>query len=109
MAPPPGGVGETITLTFPPNMRGAKDAKIEVLENGKDAVDGWTSDPEHPASAMFKDNMNTICFIAKTVMKEQASYTVRVTATVGGKPFAHQWSFKTGNADFGFGPPRPRR
>lgn len=95
VSPPAGGVSQTVTLTFPPGQR-PKGSKVTVTESGGGKVDGWVSTPEKPAAKMFRDNMNTICFIGKAPFKSNTTYQARVEATVSGKPFVKEWRFTTG-------------
>jgi uncharacterized protein YkwD len=94
-APPSGGVSQTVTLTFPRTQR-PKGAKVTVTESGGGTVNGWVSTPEKPAARMFRDNMNTVCFIGKAPFKSNTTYRVKVEATVRGKPFVKEWQFTTG-------------
>src|SRR6185369_1260201 len=77
--PPAGGVGQPVTLTFP-DRTAIKNAKITLKETGGADVEGYMSDPEHPATEMFRDNMDSIVFIAKSPLKTGTQYQVKVTA-----------------------------
>src|SRR5262249_46789326 len=90
---PKGGVGQPVTLTFAPHEK-VKDGKIVITEGGKE-IDGWLSAPDKPAVAMFGDNLQTICFIAKAPFKHKTQYAVKATANVDGKPFEKTWKFTT--------------
>ncbi len=107
--PPQGGVGQTITLTFPPRER-PKDGKLTLTDPSGKSPEGWTSTPEKPAASMFRTNMNTICFIAKQPLESNTKYKVKVEATVNGKPYLKEWSFTTGeNTRRGWGGRKRRR
>lgn len=107
-SPPQGGVGQTITLTFPHGQK-CSDGSLTVKDASGAAVDGWQSTPAKPANGMFKDNMNTLCFIAKQPFKESTAYTIEAKATVGGKPFEKTWRFTTGQMESRYGQPVPER
>lgn len=97
--PPKGGVGQTVTVTFPRRTK-VVEAKI-ALKEGEKAVEAWVTSPEKPAPAgksMFRTNMDTICLIPKHPLKPRTVYTVEVSAKVNGKPFARRWRFTTGEA-----------
>jgi len=98
---PQGGVGETVTLTFPTHDK-VIGGKITLTEGGKE-VDAWTSAPDKPANAMFADNMNSLCLIGKVPLKGNTEYTVKVDATVNGQAFTKTWKFTTGEAYRGYG------
>ena len=93
---PSGGVGETVTITFP-NGQKVKNGALTLHEGGISgpSVESWVSTPEKPADKMFGDNMNTICLIAKTPLKSGTVYTAEATADVDGKPFKKEWTFTT--------------
>lgn len=95
--PPEGGVGQPVTLTFAPHEK-VKNGKL-VLSEGSTEVDGWLSAPDKPAVAMFGDNCQTICFIAKQPLKAKTAYSVKVTAEVNGKPFEKSWKFTTSESN----------
>jgi len=102
---PQGGVGQTVTLTFPGGQR-LKGGVITLKEGSASgtAVDAWTSAPDKPApggAGMFGDNMNSMCLIAKAPLKPETRYFAEVTGDLNGKPFTHTWSFKTGQGGFG--------
>lgn len=91
---PKGGVGQPVTLTFAPSDK-VKDGKITLTDAANKEVDGWVSAPDKPAVAMFGDNLQTICFIAKQPFKHKTPYTVKVTANVNGQAFEKTWKFTT--------------
>jgi len=91
---PKGGVGQPVTLTFAPHLK-VKDGKIAITDAANTEIDGWVSAPDKPAVAMFGDNLQTICFIAKQPFKHKTQYTVKATATVNGQPFEKTWKFTT--------------
>jgi hypothetical protein len=92
---PKTGVGQPITLTFALHEK-VKDGTIVIKEGAAD-VDGWVSAPDKPATSMFGDNLQTICFIAKQPLKSKTAYTAKATATVNGKPYELTWHFTTGS------------
>jgi len=91
---PKGGVGQPVTLTFPPKQI-IKDAKMVLNAEGDGEVEGWVSSPTAPAVAMFSDNLNTVCFIAKQPLKANSGYTATVTGTMNGQAYEKIWKFKT--------------
>jgi hypothetical protein len=93
---PPGGVGETVTITFP-NGQKVKNGTLTLHEGNSTGpiVDAWVSTPEKPADKMFSDNMNTICLIAKQPLKRGTVYSAEATAEVDGKVFKKEWTFTT--------------
>lgn len=95
--PPEGGVGQPVTLTFSPRDK-VKDGKL-TLNDGTADVEGWLSAPDKPAVAMFGNNCQTICFIAKQPLKSKTAYTVKVTASVNGQPFEKSWRFTTSDSN----------
>ena len=114
-APPPGGVGFPITLTFPsykatktfslrveggPDTDMPKDVVSELHEDGNGAaIECWVSDPQHPAQpAVFGDNLASVTITPKEPLKPDTVYSVTVTCTWRGKPFKKQWRFSTGAA-----------
>jgi hypothetical protein len=92
--PPKGGVGQPVTLTFPPHEK-VKEGKIVITDPSGKEVDGWLSAPDKPAVSMFGDNLQTICLIAKQPFKHKTQYTAKATANVDGKPFEKTWKFTT--------------
>ncbi len=99
---PSGGVGETVTITFP-NGQKVKNGALTLHEGSLSgaAVDAWVSTPEKPADKMFGDNMNTICLIAKTPLKPGTIYVAEATADIDGKPFKKEWTFTTSKSRSG--------
>lgn len=91
--PPAGGVGQPVTLTFAPREK-VKDGAMTLTE-GTTNVEGWLSAPDKPAVAMFGNNCQTICFIAKQPLKPSTAYTVKATANVNGQAFEKTWKFTT--------------
>ena len=107
---PKGGVGQTVTLTFPSGKK-VKNGTIVLHEGGASgpSPDAWVSAPDKPAAGgagMFPNNMNSICLIAKAPLKTGTLYVAEATAEVDGRPFKQTWSFTT---DKGGGPRPPRR
>lgn len=83
--------GFPITLRFPEKMR-VRDVKAE-LKLDKDEVPFWLTSPEKPVSEDHQHN--TVCLIARRPFKPESHYTVKITASLDGKPFEKSWSFRT--------------
>jgi hypothetical protein len=60
--------------------------------DGKD-VEFWLSTPEKPADARYQ--RNSICLIAKEPFKPSTTYTVGMSASLGGKRWQKSWTFTT--------------
>jgi uncharacterized protein YkwD len=93
--PPAGGVGQTVTLTFPRSLKFTEGTITLADQSGK-AVDAWTSSPLDPVSKdMFGDNLGTLCLIPKAPLRVSTTYIVKAEAVVGGKKVSKTWQFTT--------------
>ncbi|MCW8133876.1 MAG: hypothetical protein KIS92_26245 [Planctomycetota bacterium] len=96
--PPEGGVGQPVTLTFAPRVK-VTNGKMAITDASGAEVEGWLSAPDKPAVAMFGNNCQTICFIAKQPFKAKTTYTVKATAEVNGASFEKSWKFTTSDSN----------
>ncbi|MBI1916609.1 MAG: hypothetical protein HYS12_18025 [Planctomycetes bacterium] len=87
--------GFPITVTFAPRSAivGAEGRLLD--EKGRE-VPVWFSSPEKPANPKYRQHQGTsLCLIAKDVLEPGATYTVRASAQVNGKPWSRSWRFTT--------------
>ncbi len=91
--------GYPITVTFPSGARVA-DARGWLEEEAGDDVPVWLSSPAQPANEAFaRSQQNTVCLIAKEMLRPGTRYAVCVEATANGKGWARTWTFATQPAD----------
>jgi uncharacterized protein YkwD len=88
-------VGYPITVTFPPGAP-VKDVTATLKDDSGREVEVWLSSPERPANPNYPAHQrNTVCLIAKDLLRPNTTYTVAVSAEVGGQPWKQTWEFTT--------------
>jgi uncharacterized protein YkwD len=90
--------GYPITVIFPPSAR-VHDARGWLEDEAGQDVPVWLSSPARPANDRFARNQqNTVCLIAREMLRPGTRYAVYVEASVDGKGWARAWTFATGAA-----------
>lgn len=83
--------GNPITLTFYGGIPSKVSAKLLL---GDREVDCFLSAPEAPSNPA-SPYPNTICLMPKAALRSKATYTVKISCEMAGRPFAKEWSFTT--------------
>jgi hypothetical protein len=87
-----GKAGYPVTASFAEGTP-VKEVSASLKADGRE-VEVWLSTPEKPADERYQ--RNTVCLMARDVLKPETAYTVTVTGKVGGKAWTKTWSFTTG-------------
>jgi hypothetical protein len=88
---PDGQAGYTISVTFEPGTP-VKHATYS-LKKDKTEVACWWASPEKPSDKRFQ--RNSIWIMSKDPLEAGTTYTVTVSAKVGGKNWTKSWTFTT--------------
>jgi uncharacterized protein YkwD len=84
--------GFPITVTFPPNSQ-VTAGSIELRDDKGTAIEGWLWTPEKPVRP--NRQRNTVTLIPKALLRAGATYQVKASAQLDGKPWRLAWSFST--------------
>jgi uncharacterized protein YkwD len=86
--------GFPVSATFPPRAI-VKNAAAVLHDAAGQPVKVWLSTPEK--SAVGHGQRNSICLIARALLKPNTTYTVTAQATVDGRAWRRTWTFSTIN------------
>ncbi len=89
--------GFPLTVYFA-HFQKVSGASLTLVDSRKQAVTGYYSDPEHPAT--FFDQWRAVCFIPAQALKPGERYTAHLVATMDGRPVDDTWSFTTAQGAF---------
>lgn len=92
-----GLAGFPLTVYFA-HFQKVSGASLTLVDSRKQAVTGYYSDPEHPAT--FFDQWRAVCFIPAQALKPGERYTAHLVATMDGRPVDDTWSFTTAQGAF---------
>ena len=74
-----------------------RNAQARLTKKNGGEVECWKSSPEQPA--IPGTEQDSICLIPRANLEPATTYEVRMSATVGGKPWETTWSFTTEEMD----------
>lgn len=87
--------GFPITVTFPQGSR-IREATGRLSDGAGKEVAAWFSSPQQPANPDFRPEQGTtLCLIARDLLRPNTTYTVKMSAQVGGDAWARTWRFTT--------------